>query len=827
MRRRVIEQNNIENGRKQNRAQKNKKIKQYKGNSKGELSEKKKTYVKIRNRIIIFIYIIFCIYACIKYFSWKGLVVPMMKNECSSVVDSDGNLIEKIGGEKKKSNLKLSEMPNNLKNAYIDIEDERFYSHKGIDVKRTSAAIVTYVTHGGNSSFGGSTITQQLVKNLTGNDSNTISRKVDEWVKAHELETFCKKDEILETYLNIIYVAPNTYGVELGAKYYFDKNVQDLNLAECAFLAGINNSPNSYNPFSDKDNSEKCKKRTKAVLSKMLEKKDITNEEYNNAIEEVDKGLKFKNGEITSESNGIYSYHTDALISEVISDLASKKHISTTFANNYIYMAGLTIYSTQKKDIQKELEAEYAKKKYIITSQNGNKSQSAMVIINQSNGQVVGCVGALGEKTTSRGFNRATQALRQTGSSIKPIAVLAPGIDKKLFTASTMYNDEATTFNDGSDTGYSPTDNDDYIGNITVRRAVESSQNIPFVKMMEAITPKESINYLKKMGITSLTNKDESLSLALGGLDKGITPLEMAAAYAAIANNGEYIEPIFYTKIVSSNGHKVIKSKQKKRRVFSKEVAYILKELLKQPVEGKNGTAQICAISGMDVAAKTGTTNENYDKWLCGFTTYYTAVTWYGYDINESIDYKGRSPAASLWSAVMSNIHSNLSKTKFEKPNGIKEAVICAKTGNVANSNCQNTYTEYFLAGTLPSQCVGCNSANKNNNTKTTNNAVKNTTKNTEIINDTKQNTKDNDILKNEVNNTVKDNKINENYNKIQENNNIHEENKINNQNKYNNKISQNSTTHNSTTIDNNENNKTKNEINNNEINDTYIDYGP
>lgn len=652
----------------------------------------------------LFVYMIFAFSQMFKCISWVSMASAMMKNQNSIVVDANGNVMDEIGKERIKEHVEYADIPKYMVDAYVDIEDERFFSHKGVDIKRTAAAIVTYITHGGKSSFGGSTITQQLVKNITGNDDNSPTRKVDEWVKACELESFTSKEDILEAYFNIIYTAPNTYGVGMGAKYYFNKDVKDLSLAECAYIAGINVSPNSYNPFGEQDNSERIKKRTKIVLDKMKQKEHITDEEYNQALEELNNGLAFEKGDTQSEHDGVYSYYTDSVISEAISDISEKKKISEKFATNYIYMAGLTIHSAEDPNVQEEIEKVYNNRNYGLTSSSGQKSQSAMVIIDHTTGQVKGVAGGLGEKTVSRGLNRATQSKRQTGSAIKPVAVLVPGIDKKLFTASTVYNDEPTTFNGD----YSPKDNDAYIGNITVRRAVESSQNIPFVKMMEQITPAESIKYLEKMGVSSLTEKDNALPLALGGEDRGITPLEMAGAYATIANDGEYIEPTFYTYISDSRGKKVFKSTQKKTKVFSKEVAYIIKDLLKQPVEGSHGTATNCRINGMDVAAKTGTTNENYDKWLCGFTTYYTAVTWYGYDQNESISYGGKSPASQMWSTVMKNIHSDLPKTTFTKPSSLKQAEVCSKTGLLANSKCQDTHTEYYLPGTLPDKCVEC-----------------------------------------------------------------------------------------------------------------------
>ena len=664
---------------------------------------RKKRVKKIIITVVIIVIIILAIILGISAYNWKQITTDMFLNENSIVMDSDGNVIAELGSERKKIKVENEDMPENLKDAYVSIEDERYYKHHGVDIKRTGSAIINYVIHLGNSSFGGSTITQQLVKNLTGDNSGSITRKVKEWWKAYLLECYFSKEEILDMYLNIIYVGPNIYGVGAGSQYYFSKDIQSLTLAECAFLAGINNSPNSYNPFDNEtDNTEKITKRTITVLDKMLELEYITQEEYDTAVSEVNNGLKFEQGTVES-NDGIYSYHTDALINEITQDIADKKNITEDFATNYLYLGGLTINSTQNSSIQDETETEFNKRQYQIASREGGDSaQAAMVIIDHQTGQVVACVGGLGEKDTARGLNRAIQSTRQTGSSIKPLAVLAPGIDKKKFTAATIYADEETTFAGN----YKPVNYDGYLGDITVRRAVESSQNIPFVEMMEQIGVKTSISYLKDMGITSLTEKDESLSLALGGLDKGITPLEMAAAYATIANDGEYIEPTFYTEITNQAGKTVVKAKPESHRVFSKQVAYILKEILTQPVTGSNGTATYCAISGMDVAAKTGTTDENYDRWLCGFTPYYTAATWFGYDQNETIYFNRQNPAGIIWANVMKNIHSGLGNATFEKPSWIQTETICADSGEIANSGCTNTYEEYFLLGTKPDNCT-------------------------------------------------------------------------------------------------------------------------
>lgn len=656
---------------------------------------------KARKRIfvlILIILVVLLIMFLVSLYKWNKILKDIIKCENSVVVDSTGNVIAVLGESRIQEYVKLEDIPKNLVNAYVSIEDKNFYKHNGINVKRTAGAVASYVFNGGSSSFGGSTITQQLVKNITGDNETKISRKVQEWDRAIKTELVLSKDEILETYLNIIYVGPNIYGVEKGAEYYFNKKVSELDLAECAFLAGINNSPNSYNPFGKNDNSEKIKSRTTTVLNVMLEQGYISNESYDLAVSELQLGLKFNKGKLEPKGDAIYSYMVDATISEVINDLENKKGMSTNFATNYLYFSGLKIYSTQNSDIQREIEKECEKNKYMIKSAQyeNTTAQAAMVVMNHNNGQVMGCVGGLGKKTISRGFNRATQALRQTGSAIKPIAVLGPALEEKIITPVTIYDDTKTVFAEG----YSPDDCEKELGEITVRRAVESSQNIPFVKIMEQLTPEKSMKYMEKEGIANLTDGDKNLGLALGGLEKGSSPLEMASAYACIANDGNYIEPTFYTKVENSKGKIILKSKQKSRKVYSEDTAYVLKELLTEPVNGENGTARTCKIDGMEVAAKTGTTNDNYDKWLCGFTKYYTAVTWFGYDVNEPINEGANSMANQIWGNVMREIHRYLIKADFDKPKDVEEVVVCRKSGKVAESGCGEAYVEYFRKGT-------------------------------------------------------------------------------------------------------------------------------
>ncbi len=624
----------------------------------------------------------------------------------SVVLDIDGNYLATLNADEKREMITLQEMSDFLPKAYISIEDERFKEHYGIDIKRTANAIINYIRNEGYSSFGGSTITQQLVKNITNNREDSVERKIKEWILAYELEQQFSKEDILEKYLNIIFIGGDVYGVELGAQYYFNKSASELSLSQCAYLAGITHSPNSYNPFEGLDNEELIKNRTITVLNKMLETEAISQMEYNKALAETNRGLEFERG---NEVSTLYSYHTDAALNQIIEEVAEKNNLSIQLAKSYVYSGGFTIYTTQNTSIQTMMEQDFNNSDYMKPSKNreGETTQAAMVVIDHATGYVVGCVGGLGEKTVSRGFNRATQSTRQTGSSMKPIAVVGPAMQERIITAASIYSDTRTTFTLKTGEAYTPKNYNYYRGNINIRQALETSQNIPFVKIMQDLTTDKSKEYLIKMGVTTLTENDNDLALALGGLDLGISPLEMAGAYATIANGGEYIEPTFYTKVTDSKRNVVIQVKQEKRRVFTEPNAYVLQNLLMQPVVGSKGTARNCAIEGIDVAAKTGTTDEDFDRWLCGFTPYYTAATWFGYDYNETVDSYGvTNPAGLLWSGVMHKLHEGLEDATFKMPDGVAIYKVCKSTGMLATTRCWNTYEEYFWVDNLPNYCT-------------------------------------------------------------------------------------------------------------------------
>ena len=448
----------------------------------------------------------------------------------SVVVDQNGAVIANLSGDEKRKIITLEDMSQYLPKAYVAIEDERFYSHSGVDFKRTAGAILNTVFTG-SSSYGGSTITQQLVKNITKDDESSglagIFRKIKEWAKAFQVERMISKDQILELYLNILFVGGegNLHGVELGAEYYFNKSAKDLSLAECAYMAGINSSPMSYNPFdTSTDNTEKIKNKTKIILEKMKELEYINDEEYNSAVAEVDAGLKFQKGAISSGSN--YSYHTDAVLDQVINQVMEERGVSRQIAENYVYSSGLTIYSTVDASIQARLEEEYQKEKYIKSGRDKNKdgtlvnehTQSGMAVIDYKTGNVVGIAGGLGEKDAA-GWNRATHMRRQQGSAIKPIADVAPALEEGIITPATIYDDVKTNFGGN----YEPkNEGDDYDGLINIRQFIAVSHNIPALKIMKELTPEKSLEYLNKMAMTSLTKEqDNVLSLAIGGISNG------------------------------------------------------------------------------------------------------------------------------------------------------------------------------------------------------------------------------------------------------------------------------------------------------------------
>lgn len=617
--------------------------------------------------------------------------------------DVNGEKMASVHGEENRLAATLNEIPYYFQKAFISIEDERFYDHKGIDYKRTAGAIFKYVTTFGKGSYGGSTITQQLVKNITEDRDKSPIRKVREWWRATLLERELSKDQILELYMNTIFFGNGAYGVQTAAYTYFDKDVSELSLAECALLAGVTNRPSYYDPFKNFDNA---KKRQETILNKMLELGYINQETCDNAKAEE---IVLKKGSINSSSQ--QSYFVDMVIEDVITDLMEEENISKAVATNKIYNGGLKIYTTMDPKVQDAMDKVYVEQDaetFSAFKKLETQPESAMMVINYRNGYISGVIGGRGEKTESRILNRATQTYRQPGSTIKPLAIYGPALEDNKITAATILSDSPITVEIKGSADWSPTNWYGYYeGNVTVRRAIERSMNIPPVRVLQKIGLERAYQALLDVGITSLRTSDKNYApLSLGGLTDGVSVKEWTAAYGMIANDGNYITPISYTKVVDSKGQIVLQNKTKSTRVMSEETAFIMKDMLRTVVT--NGTATSAKLSGMTATGKTGSTSDTKDKWFVGFTPYYVAAVWVGYDTPKEISVGGEI-SKQIWKKVMTEIHKGLEDTGFVKPDGVSKISVCKKSGLKNTVNCTSVTTEYFKTETIPTgYCTVC-----------------------------------------------------------------------------------------------------------------------
>lgn len=609
--------------------------------------------------------------------------------------------LERLYAEQNRIWVDLENTPVNLKNAFIAIEDERFETHHGVDWKRTFGATVTFMFKG-NRSYGGSTITQQLIKNITGDDKRSPIRKIQEMVRALNLERKMSKDQIIEMYMNTIYLGEGCHGVQAASNVYFSKDVSKLSLAECASIAGITQYPSKYDPLVNYDEN---KKKQELVLAKMLELGYINEEEYEEAKNEQ---LKLVKGTAKTESDKIQSYYIDQIILDVMNDLMTRNKMSESAATKAIFKGGLKIYANIDPDVQSAMETVFTNDKNFPGS-GSNKPQSAMVVMDPYTGYVKGIVGGRGAKTGNRVLNRATQSLRQPGSAIKPLSVFAPAVEYGLVTPATIVDDTKLTIGD-----WSPKNSDDtFMGPITVRVALEKSRNIPAVRILDKLTVERSFDFVtNNLGISSLvshekrddgkTYSDKYLSsLGLGGLTDGVSVLEMTAAYAPFVNQGIYTKPTTYTKVIDSNGRVILENKPATKRAMSETTAYTMAQMLSGVVNYGTGTSAKLA-NGVFAGGKTGTTTDDIDRWFAGFTPNYVGVVWFGYDIPKKMSGLG-NPCVSVWKKVMDSIHEDTEIKTIEQPQNMVEKTICQYSGKIATGSCgSNVRTDYFKAGTQP-----------------------------------------------------------------------------------------------------------------------------
>ncbi len=713
------------------------------------------------------------------------------------VYDSKGNLTEtlvKSGSNRLEATYE--ELPQCLIDAFVAIEDSRFWSHHGVDLRSMIRAAVGILTN--NPAGGGSTLTQQLIKNnifAGGNEDSfgeKLERKLQEQYLALQLEKIMDKEIILKNYLNTINLGNNTLGVKSAAKRYFGKDVSDLTLSEATVIAGITQNPTKYNPLSEKGQKNNEEKR-RVILQYMYEQGKISKEDQEEALAD-DVYSRIQNVDlVTQESQNPYSYFTDELTEQVMTALQEKLGYTESQASNLLYAGGLSIYTTQDPDLQAIVDEEvnnpdnydvvYYSVDYRLSIQHEDETvtnysdetmktyyrtdlgqasydglfktkeeadeaiaayksamtkegdtvlgevvyyilqpQVSFVLMDQHTGYVKAVNGGRGTKEISLSLNRATNTLRQPGSTFKVLTAFAPALDTCGATLSTVYYDAPYTV--GQKTFRNWYAKKGYMGYSTIRDGIVYSMNIVAVRcMMETVTPQLGVEYARNFGITSLTETDYNAATALGGITKGVSNLELTGAYAAIANGGIYTKPVFFTKILDHNGKVLLENEPQTKRVLKDSTAFLLTDALAESMESSrmyaspgvslNSTSVPANIPGMSNAGKSGTTTSNVDIWFVGYTPYYTAGIWSGCDDNQKISAIGSSTSyhKRIWKQIMARAHEGLADTGFPVPDSIETASVCRKSGMLPNPGvCEAdprgsaVYTEYFAKGTVPTQ---------------------------------------------------------------------------------------------------------------------------
>ncbi len=594
-------------------------------------------------------------------------------------------------------------IPQNLANAFVAIEDKRFLEHDGVDWKRTIAAFANMVIPVSSSGFGGSTITQQLVKNITDDDDRKASRKVREIMRARYLEGNYSKETILECYMNTIAMGKGMCGVAVPAEYYFGKHVSELSLAECASLAAITKQPEYYRPDKNPENNVK---RRNDVLYEMLDQGLITEDEYDEAVKEELRVVA--DSDALRENVEINSYFVDALIEEVIVALMKYNGYTREEAISDFYNGGYKIYSTMDPDVQETLEKVFTDPKFAITNKDGVPLQGAMTILDYE-GNVKGMVGGIGEKTGNRGYNRATMSVRQPGSTIKPLAAYAPAIEYDLINYSSIMEDKKTVYYEGKEYEWSPENwYDGFKGNMLMEYALRRSVNTIPVALIDLLTPQRAFDFVTdNLKLSNLNPKADAnySSLGMGGTNGGMTTLESAAAFSVFGNKGLYYEPTTFVSIYDRYGELIASNERAPSVALSEDTALIMNHLLRNVVTVSDATGYMLNdyMSNMPVYAKTGTSNSGEyanDLWFAGGTPYYVASCWCGYDSNQSITKSYEKTALKMWGEVMSEIHKELPEKSFEESRYTQCRLYCKETGRLATDACPvGGYGWYKLSG--------------------------------------------------------------------------------------------------------------------------------
>lgn len=626
--------------------------------------------------------------------------------------------------------VSYAEIPKHLLHAFISIEDKRFFEHNGVDWKRTISASMNYFLQFSDS-FGGSTITQQLIKNITDKDEYSFQRKLQEIFWALDLETKMDKNEILELYLNIINLSQGCYGVGAAASYYFSKSVSDLTLAECATIAAITNNPSYYDPIR---NPEHNLARRNLILSQMLEQGYLSDEEYQEAIEE--KLLLHLSEE--GKENTVHSWYVDLVIEDVIQDLMEQYGYTRAMANLKLYAGGLKIYTAMDPNVQSVLEDYYADLSHFRVTDAEETMQSAMIVMNPKTGDILGVAGAVGEKKGNRLQNYATQTLRPAGSVIKPLSVYAPALENGVITWGSVYDDTPVNFgpynlDETKGSIVQPVEwpknaNGIYRGLTDINYALKQSINTVAVKVLEDLGLEESFYFLteqlhmdnliaqKTLSDGRVITDIDYASLALGQFNYGVTVREMTAAYSALANEGIYSNARSYHQVTDDKGNVLLFKPYSGEAVIREETAAIMTQMLQNVVTSGTGKS-ITLKNKVACAGKTGTTQNNYDRWFVGYTPYLLGGIWCGYEYPQSLTSEESALCLQAWDEIMTVLHDSYQDKKsasFSLPDQIVLREYCADSGDIPTEACRRDPRQnrieygYFTAGTEPMEYCRC-----------------------------------------------------------------------------------------------------------------------
>ena len=621
----------------------------------------------------------------------------------TAMLDADGNVMRYLAGEEaNREYVPLSQIPQSVREAFIAIEDQRFYQHNGIDIRGIGRAVVEDIRTR-SFSQGASTLTQQLIKNnmfAAGMEERTplekLRRKIQEQYLAIALESLKNKDWILENYLNTIDLG-GVWGVETAALKYFGRHVWSLSAGEAAALAAITKNPAVYNPVRhEEDNAG----RRKLVLREMLEQEYISESEYQSALEEDVYSIIRRVTESGETVTPVYSWFEDAALEEVRHDLEKVGHYSPEKCWELIYSGGLTIETTQESETQRVCEENLT----ILQSD----AQFTVVVMNPLTGAVTGIIGASGEKSVSRALNRATTSVRQPGSTLKIIGAYAEALERGDITLGSVYTDRPTKYL--VDGGNVKNSDDKYRGRVTVQEAITHSINTVALQCFQDVGMDAVWERLKLFGLSHLDDEDRVEALALGGTYHGVTNLELTAAYAALDNGGIYMEPHFYTRVLNQDGETILQKIPRSRRAVSERTAALLTYAMEEVLT--NGTGRRASFPGQELAGKTGTTAAQRDLWFVGYSPYRVCGVWSGYDDNSA---QNMNEVQSLWQEIMRGVHADLPAARFPLPDGMETKLICEKCGNLAviglcDSTIQGnaTHTELYAPNTAPKNSCDC-----------------------------------------------------------------------------------------------------------------------